>query len=195
MGKFIKKPREERIEEILNAATEVFLKKGYHNTTMEDIINATTLSKGGFYYYFKSTKEIFFRVLDRTSNIDIVENIDKNNPKKEIINEICEKLAQTMLERFDERTLYMMSITEFINDPDFRKYHAKMEERYLRMMEKSMLEKLPDIDPVILGEKLKFMVSIYNALAFYCYMYQEEDLYERNIDQIKNIFVQILSGI
>ncbi|WP_220607934.1 helix-turn-helix domain-containing protein [Methanobrevibacter oralis] len=36
----------------MNAALKVFLKKGYSNATMEDIINETSLSKGGFYYYF-----------------------------------------------------------------------------------------------------------------------------------------------
>lgn len=193
------KHRKERIEEILNAATEVFLEKGYSNTTMEDIINATTLSKGGFYYYFKSTKEIFFRILDRRTNIEIMGDIDKENidkkTKEEIIDEIAENLAKTVLERFDERTLYMMAVTEVINDPDFRKHTIQMVEKYLSIMEKTLLEKFPQVDSVILKDKLKLMLSICNALTFYCYIYQEEDLYKRNIDDVKNIFRQILSGI
>jgi len=198
MGKFIKKSREERIEEILNAATRVFLEKGYHNTTMEDIINATTLSKGGFYYYFQSTKEIFFKILDEktSTEIEFIENLDdKGKTKKEIIQEICEKLARGVLERYDERTLFIMAMTEVINDPDFRRYSVQMEEKYLHIIEKSLIEKLPDTDPVILGEKLKFLLSVFHALAFYCYMYQEENLYRQNIDDIENIFLQILSSI
>ncbi len=191
------KHREERIEEILNAATEVFLEKGYSNTTMEDIINATTLSKGGFYYYFKSTKEIFFKILDKRSNTEIkfIESLDKNMTKEEIIQVICEELAQSILERFDERTLYMMTISEVINDPDFRKYYFQMVDKYLRIMEKSLLEKLPQVDPVIFEDRLKFVLSVCNAMTVYCYIYREEDLYKRNMDDVKNIFRQILSGI
>ncbi len=96
------KHREERIEEILNAATEVFLEKGYSNTTMEDIINATTLSKGGFYYYFKSTKEIFFRILDRRTNIEIMVDIDKENIDKKTKEEIIDEDGNDIeLDHFD----------------------------------------------------------------------------------------------
>ena len=46
--------REERRNEILLGALEVFLQKGYRDTTMEDIIKNTSLSKGGFYHYYKN---------------------------------------------------------------------------------------------------------------------------------------------
>ncbi|MCL0052705.1 TetR/AcrR family transcriptional regulator, partial [Peptococcaceae bacterium] len=73
MKKFTKKSREERIEEILKAAVCVFLEKGYRNATMEDIIAKTSLSKGGFYYYFKNTKEIFLAIMERCGKISIEE--------------------------------------------------------------------------------------------------------------------------
>ena len=38
MGRFIRKTREEREDEILSAAIKVFLEKGYRETTMEDIV-------------------------------------------------------------------------------------------------------------------------------------------------------------
>ncbi len=63
MGQRVKKTREERTQEILDAATDVFLEKGFKQTTMEDIIRRTSLSKGGFYYYYKSTREILLDVM------------------------------------------------------------------------------------------------------------------------------------
>ncbi len=91
--------------------------------------------------------------------------------------------------------VHIMAITEVINDPDFRKYSVEMEEKYLHIMEESLHEKFLDADPVILGEKLKFVLSVFHAMVFYSYMYGEEKLYKRNIDDIKNIFMQILLGV
>ncbi|MGI6688664.1 MAG: TetR/AcrR family transcriptional regulator [Christensenellales bacterium] len=50
--------RESRQKEILDAAKKVFIRKGFCAATMEDIIAETSLSKGGFYYYYKSTVAI-----------------------------------------------------------------------------------------------------------------------------------------
>lgn len=54
----IKNP-DERRREIVMAATELFMEDGYEKTTIENIINKVGISKGGFYHYFPSKKEIF----------------------------------------------------------------------------------------------------------------------------------------
>ncbi len=56
---------EERRNQILKAATTAFTRKGYHNTTMDDIVKESGLSKGAIYWYFKSKKEIFLSLADR----------------------------------------------------------------------------------------------------------------------------------
>ena len=38
---------------IVKAAWNLFYKKGYHATTIDDIITASRTSKGSFYHYFK----------------------------------------------------------------------------------------------------------------------------------------------
>ncbi len=58
MGQYIRKTKEERLEEIRQAAIRCFLEKGYRFTTMEDIVAQTTLSKGGVYRYYSGTREI-----------------------------------------------------------------------------------------------------------------------------------------
>lgn len=59
----IVKAKSERKREILDAATAVFLEKGFAKTTMEDIIAKTTLSKGGVYYYYSNTTDILHDLL------------------------------------------------------------------------------------------------------------------------------------
>lgn len=43
---------------ILNTAWQLFARKGYQNTTMQDILNEAHCSKGRFYYYFHAKAEL-----------------------------------------------------------------------------------------------------------------------------------------
>lgn len=47
-----------RRTQILEAATAVFARLGYHGSRMDDIVKESGLSKGAIYWYFKSKEEI-----------------------------------------------------------------------------------------------------------------------------------------
>ena len=49
----------ERIAQIHEAALSLFAQKGYHETTMDDIVEATGLSKGTLYWYFQGKQDLF----------------------------------------------------------------------------------------------------------------------------------------
>lgn len=51
--------REQRRSLILAAATQVFRDKGYHATSVGDIIDAAQIARGTFYLYFTNKREIF----------------------------------------------------------------------------------------------------------------------------------------
>lgn len=51
--------REQRRGLILAAATQVFKEKGYHATSVGDIIDAARIARGTFYLYFTNKREIF----------------------------------------------------------------------------------------------------------------------------------------
>lgn len=50
---------------ILDAAARLFTEKGYDNTSLQDIISETGLSKGAIYHHFASKEEIFVRICNR----------------------------------------------------------------------------------------------------------------------------------
>ena len=56
---------DERKNQILNAAEQVFTKKGLDLARMDDIAEETGLSKGTLYLYFKSKEELIIAILDR----------------------------------------------------------------------------------------------------------------------------------
>jgi TetR/AcrR family fatty acid metabolism transcriptional regulator len=52
-------------DRLLQAAMEVFARRGYHGTTVDDIVAESGSSKGAFYHYFPSKQGIFLTLLDR----------------------------------------------------------------------------------------------------------------------------------
>ena len=56
---------EERTNQILLAAEEVFTAKGLDKSRMEDIAEKTGLSKGTLYLYFKSKEDLIIAIFDR----------------------------------------------------------------------------------------------------------------------------------
>jgi AcrR family transcriptional regulator len=54
-----------RKEQILQAATMVFARLGFHEARMDDIVEEAGLSKGAVYWYFESKDEIITTILDR----------------------------------------------------------------------------------------------------------------------------------
>ena len=61
---------EQTIERILDTATRLFLQKGYDKTTLQDIIDATKLSKGAIYHHFASKEAIIIAVVDRMGDFN-----------------------------------------------------------------------------------------------------------------------------
>ncbi len=60
---------EQTVKQILSAASQLFLKKGYEQTSIQDIINELGgLSKGAIYHHFKSKEEIVIAVVERLEN-------------------------------------------------------------------------------------------------------------------------------
>lgn len=55
--------KERRIKEILESARDLFLAKGYENTTMLDIAEKSELSRRTLYHYFESKEEISYIIM------------------------------------------------------------------------------------------------------------------------------------
>jgi len=70
-----------RREEIILAAYKCFAAKGLHNTTMQDIYEATNLSPGAVYNYFSGKEEIVVAAVKEYSDwaISSIEKLLKQN--------------------------------------------------------------------------------------------------------------------
>lgn len=48
---------------IITSALELFVRKGYHGTSVEEIMNKIKLTKGAFYFHFKSKGDLLIRII------------------------------------------------------------------------------------------------------------------------------------
>jgi AcrR family transcriptional regulator len=59
--------REQSIEQVLAAALEQFVTRGYHSTSIDDIARAAGLTKGAVYFYFKGKSALLLELLSQSS--------------------------------------------------------------------------------------------------------------------------------
>ena len=57
--------KQERRDQIIDAALRCFSQKGYHETSMDDIVREANLSKGSLYWHFKSKRDLFQSLVER----------------------------------------------------------------------------------------------------------------------------------
>ena len=56
--------QDQRKYQILDAALEVIVSKGYEGSSMTDIVKKSKMSKGAIYWYFKSKKEVYLALVN-----------------------------------------------------------------------------------------------------------------------------------
>lgn len=153
---------EKRKEEIKNAAMKLFTEKGFSHTTMENIINETGLSKGGFYHYYNSTSDILYDLMK-----DGIEY--RNQVIKSKIGEFKNDEIEFMAERFYEKIVddnpYMGIYIEFLllksKNPRLKTLFKILKEKTRKELF-SFFEKLPN--SFIDDEKYTMLTDFINSL-------------------------------
>lgn len=84
---------EQRKKELVKKAYELFIAKGYENTSVDDIIMSAGIAKGTYYYHFESKEQI----LEEVVNMMIDEGVER--AKKILKSDLRpeEKLVYTIL--------------------------------------------------------------------------------------------------
>ncbi|WP_378290604.1 TetR/AcrR family transcriptional regulator [Aquimarina rubra] len=91
-------------KQVLQNATEVFHKKGYNGTSMQDLVDATNLNRSSIYNSFGSKLGMFMEVLSH------YQSVAKNNIGKETIQ--AQNASDTI------RSIFEMYLKDIITDAD-----------------------------------------------------------------------------
>lgn len=93
----------EKAQQIRKAALRVFQEKGYHKSSISDILRYTDIARGTFYLYYNNKAEIFDDLLADLYRDIIVSlaflNIDESNTRFVFFSQL-KTLAQTLLKIF-----------------------------------------------------------------------------------------------
>lgn len=84
--------KEQRRNEITNAAEKLFFSKGYDSVSMDEIADAAEVSKGTLFVYFKNKESLFFAVVlrgARNLNAMVEENLKSCKTSLEALDAIA----------------------------------------------------------------------------------------------------------
>ena len=94
--------REERKKIVLRCAKAVFSQKGYHQTSISDIIQRAGIARGTFYLYFQSKRDVFDSILDELvrelGGIIKRIDVDSSSPPLEQLRSILRSVIMLALE-------------------------------------------------------------------------------------------------
>ena len=77
----MKEDKNKRKSNIAKIGAKLFSKKGFAETSMDDIAAAAKLSKGGIYHYFSSKTEVLYFILDNFMDVVLKELREALNKK------------------------------------------------------------------------------------------------------------------
>ena len=100
----ISKPPEERRQELIQAAQELFMQQGYEKTMVGDIVRRVGVAQGLFYYYFRSKQDIFLAVI--------------NQYTEERIGELAVSLRDTSIPMLDRVRNLLHVLMAFLREMD-----------------------------------------------------------------------------
>jgi AcrR family transcriptional regulator len=186
------KKRDIRIHEIIDAAINEFIEKGYEKTSMESIAKRAKLSKGGLYHHFKSKVEILFMV-----NMKFLEPIQEFMTKVENDKSIVNGLNQFItnyLNYWDthkrELTLSFLIMNVSFSDPQIMELYKEstsqtfnfFEAQFIKGHNQGVFKKI---------DARSHAIALISCLDGYLgYMLIDSSISTENIDkEIKNTFI------
>ncbi|RVU54461.1 TetR/AcrR family transcriptional regulator [Anaerosphaera multitolerans] len=185
--------REEREQQIKEAAKKVFLEKGFRNTVMDDIMQETKLSRGGLYHHYKSTSEILYDIMDEgnrmrekavKSTIELRQGLSFN----EIV---TETIVDKILSENDFIPIYAMFLQEIKQDKNLNNLYEKLKEKST----KTILELFNCTDnSENIVSSLDLIINFINTMILGCEILQVRDNFRNNKDILKKMILVVLNN-
>lgn len=166
------RPREFDLDQALDAATELFWRKGYDATSLVDLTQAMGISPPSFYAAFQSKEQLFHRVVQRYSQAQakVIDAALAESDPVEIVRALMDGISTLLTNpRYVPGCLIMNSALPVTGDASFRKLFAEQREklrirlrdRLLAVAPKSTLRE-PPLDASTIA---RLILSVYWGMA------------------------------
>lgn len=168
--KEVEERKDAKRKHILTAAARVFSERGYHGTTVRDVLAEAGVSTGSFYFYFTNKEELFETLYDEMNQTyldvmqDAVESLSGN-----VIESICKAITLALWSFQKNKALGRIMLIEAVGlNPRFEQKRAANNKRFSMILEEvlSGLQAKGIIHlPNIRVAALSFMGSIYTSIT------------------------------
>lgn len=121
-------------EDILAVAAQIFRRKGFHATSMQDIARAVNLQKASLYHHVSSKQEILLALLDRALDLLIAsmrEVVGQPLSPAEKLRQAIEAYTTILAEHRDLAAVLLLEF-RFL-DPDLRARHIRRRDEFERL--------------------------------------------------------------
>jgi AcrR family transcriptional regulator len=128
-------------ERLLESAKILFSQKGYYATSVEDIVESAGLSKGAFYFYFKSKEELFKSLVEEM-HLNIAKRLENFLERDLPLEDALIEHAKVFLEDiYQNRHIAQIFLFQLVGtNEEFRKlYYTKI--AHLREMLTKMVDR------------------------------------------------------
>lgn len=122
-----KEPREKRKEDILMAAVDVFLEKGYEGASMDAIAQRARMSKGGLYHHFKSKDMILIFANELLSEpmIKLAQKALSTGSAAEGLRFYIREYLKYWKEHQKELIFFFLSMTKAMSALELQSYYSR----------------------------------------------------------------------
>lgn len=174
---------EKRKLEILEAAKKCFLEKGFQNTTMEDVIEKVSLSKGGVYYYYGSTYEMIYNFM----KLGIKYRGEKNKTIDTSKLTSLDAITEIMMERIYDENEFKSIYAIFLKLQNEDKRLCEMFENLKETNTEILLSAFPPDDKLSSIFEDEFLVTFVNTLILGYESLNQKEIFIENKKTIKKM--------
>ncbi|MAZ68884.1 MAG: hypothetical protein CMG49_05910 [Candidatus Marinimicrobia bacterium] len=121
------KTKDLKKNKILDAALQIFVKKGYADTRMDDIVKDSGVSKGAIYHYYSSKKDLFLDLINFWEEFYFPNILDKKYRNKKAAGKLREIAKDVILTFKDKKYVFLaeLEIWSLANQDEAVRYKTK----------------------------------------------------------------------
>ena len=179
---------EKRKLEILEAAKKCFLEKGFQNTTMEDVIEKVSLSKGGVYYHYGSTYEMIYDFMKSGIKYRGEKNKTIDTSKLTTLDAITEMMMERIYDENEFKSIYAI----FLKLQNEDKRLCEMFENLKETNTEILLSAFPPDDKLSSIFEDEFLVTFVNTLILGYESLNQKEIFIENKKTIKKMLEDYL---
>ena len=185
----------ERRQQILVAARDEFVKRGYHQTTIDDIVAQAGLARGTFYLYFEDKRAVFSDLIDRFASelaLTIV-RIVTDDPSRSVPSQVRENIRRIIGTCLGERAMTKILFTDAVGvDPAFDRKVMNFYDSMVGLLTESLRDGQA-LGVVLEGEPRVFAYLTLGALKELLYQAVTLGLAEESADVLTQQMYSFLS--